>query len=152
VADHRSLPAGRKRETARRQLAEVLRALPNLAKLVARLAVHPAVPAREKAILAATVAYLALPIDLIPDFIPVLGEADDVFLVAVVLQRVINCAGEAVVAQAWDGDQELLILIRKALDAATVFLPRRIRDQLVARASAPEPVALEARDAERGAR
>jgi len=131
-----------RRERARRQLLQAVRLLPNLAKLIGRLAVHPGVPAREKAILAATIAYLATPLDIIPDFIPVLGEVDDIFLVAVALQRLINVAGEELVLRNWDGDPALLAVIRKTLQAATVILPRRVRDKLVGR--------VEGRDTGRG--
>jgi len=122
-----------KRERAARQLKEVLLLLPNLAKLVGRLAVHPQVPAREKAILAATIAYLATPIDLIPDFIPVLGEVDDVFLVALVLQRLINVAGKELVLENWDGDPKLLSIIQQIVEVSTFFLPKRLREKLVGR-------------------
>jgi uncharacterized membrane protein YkvA (DUF1232 family) len=124
-----------RRERARQQLAQALLALPNLAKLIARLAVHPKVPAREKAILAATIAYLASPLDLIPDFIPFIGEVDDIFLVALVLQRLINVAGQDLVLENWDGDPAVLSSIRQILEAATVFLPKRVRDILTARAA-----------------
>jgi uncharacterized membrane protein YkvA (DUF1232 family) len=124
-----------RRERARQQLAQALLALPNLAKLIGRLAVSPKVPAREKAILAATIAYLASPLDLIPDVIPIIGEVDDIFLVALVLQRFINVAGEELVLENWDGDPEVLSLIREVLQSATMVLPKRVRDILTARAA-----------------
>lgn len=124
-----------KRQKAKRQLLEALTLLPNLAKLIARLAVSPEVPAREKAILAATLAYLAMPVDLIPDFIPVVGEIDDIYLVALVLQRLINVAGEEVVLKNWDGDPAVLSTVRQVLEAATKFLPTKVRDALVGRVS-----------------
>ena len=122
-----------KRDKAKRQLLEALTLLPNFAKLVARLTVSPEVPAREKAILAATIAYLAMPVDLIPDFIPVVGEIDDIYLVALVLQRLINVAGEDVVLKNWDGDPAVLSIIRQVLEAATKFLPKQVRQALVGR-------------------
>jgi len=139
VPSHPSLDRKRtsreRRKRAKQQLAQALLALPNLAKLIARLAVHPKVPAREKAILAATVAYLASPLDLIPDFIPIIGEVDDIFLVALVLQRFINVAGEELVLENWDGDPALLSSIREVLESATLVLPKRVRDILTARAA-----------------
>jgi uncharacterized membrane protein YkvA (DUF1232 family) len=127
-------PAERRRK-AKRQLLEAVTLLPNLAKLIARLAVSPEVPAREKAILAATVAYLAMPVDLVPDFIPIVGEIDDIYLVALVLQRLINVAGEEVVLKNWDGDPAVLTTLRRTLEAATVFLPKKVREALVGRVS-----------------
>jgi len=128
--------ARERRKQAVAQVKQALLALPNLAKLLARLAVHPNVPAREKVILAATIAYLAMPLDLIPDAIPILGEVDDLFLVALVLQRLINAAGEQVVLENWDGDPAVLDLIRKTFDATTVLLPKRVRDILVGKVKA----------------
>jgi uncharacterized membrane protein YkvA (DUF1232 family) len=129
-------PPRARRKWALAQVKQALLALPNLAKLLARLAAHPQVPVREKVILAATVAYLAIPLDIIPDAIPILGEVDDLFLVALVLQRLISTAGEQVVLDNWDGDPAVLDLIRKTLDATTILLPKRIRDLLVGRVNA----------------
>ena len=128
-----------RRKRAKQQLAQALLALPNLAKLIARLAVNPKVPAREKAILVATVAYLASPLDLIPDIIPIIGEVDDIFLVALVLQRFINVAGEELVIENWDGDPAVLSSIREVLESATLVLPKRVRDLLTARAAGGAP-------------
>jgi uncharacterized membrane protein YkvA (DUF1232 family) len=125
--------ARERRERAKHYLIEGVRLLPNLAKLIGRLVVHPQVPAREKAMLAATIAYLASPIDIIPDFIPGLGEVDDIFIVALVLQRLVNAAGEELVLQNWDGDPKLLSIIRQILEASTYFLPKRVREKLVGR-------------------
>ncbi|UCH34441.1 MAG: DUF1232 domain-containing protein [Armatimonadota bacterium] len=124
------------RARAKRQLRELLLMLPNLAKLLGRLAVHPDVPAQEKALLAATIAYLAMPIDIIPDFVPGLGQVDDIFLVAVVLQRLINSAGEDLVLQNWDGDPKLLSIIQQILEVSTYFLPKPMREKLVGHVSA----------------
>lgn len=58
-------------------------------------------------------AYLAMPIDLIPDFIPVLGYADDAILVAFVLRSVIRRAGPEAVARHWPGSEEGLRAVRR---------------------------------------
>lgn len=58
-------------------------------------------------------AYLAMPIDLVPDFIPVLGYADDAILVAVVLRSVIRRAGPDAVARHWPGDEKGLEAVRR---------------------------------------
>jgi uncharacterized membrane protein YkvA (DUF1232 family) len=59
--------------------------------------------------------YLALPIDLIPDFIPVIGYADDAILVAVVLRSVVHHAGEGAIRRNWTGaEEDLVILLRLA--------------------------------------
>ena len=136
--EERTHSPAERRERLKHQLGQMLRALPNLAKLLGRLAVHPDVPAREKAILAATIAYLAMPLDLIPDFIPVLGQVDDLFLVAIVLQRLINSAGEKLVLDNWDGDPKVLSVIQQALEVSTFFLPKRVREALVGRVGGSE--------------
>jgi uncharacterized membrane protein YkvA (DUF1232 family) len=51
------------------------------------------------------VPYLASPIDLIPDFIPVLGQADDALLVALALRRVVRLAGDGVIEELWPGSE-----------------------------------------------
>ena len=57
--------------------------------------------------------YLALPFDLVPDFIPVLGYADDAILVSWVLRSVIRAAGPEVVAEHWPGTPEGLAVVRR---------------------------------------
>ena len=61
------------------------------------------VPRRAKAAVALLVPYLALPFDLVPDFIPVVGLLDDAFLAALVLRYAVRTAGPEVVAELWPG-------------------------------------------------
>jgi uncharacterized membrane protein YkvA (DUF1232 family) len=61
------------------------------------------VPLRAKAPILLLVPYLGSPIDLIPDFIPVLGQLDDAILVAIVLAYVVRVAGRDVVTEVWPG-------------------------------------------------
>jgi uncharacterized membrane protein YkvA (DUF1232 family) len=75
------------------------RALPDLAQLAGRLLRDPRVPRRSKLALGALALYLASPIDLVPDFIPVAGQLDDVLLAAVVLRGIVRSAGAEVVAE-----------------------------------------------------
>ena len=65
------------------------------------------VPTRHKLLLALTIPYLASPIDLIPDFVPVLGQLDDVVLVAFVLRRVVR-ANPELVREHWPGPRDSL--------------------------------------------
>jgi uncharacterized membrane protein YkvA (DUF1232 family) len=84
-------------------LTEILRILPDLLRLVARLARDKALPRGVRVRLWLLLAYLASPIDLIPDFIPVLGYADDAIIVAAVLRSVIRRAGPDALARHWPG-------------------------------------------------
>src|SRR3954465_8537462 len=77
--------------------------IPDCIVLVTRLARHPRVPRRRKLLLIGVVGYLAMPFDLVPDFIPVAGQLDDAILVALVLAYVVRRAGRGVVEELWPG-------------------------------------------------
>ena len=63
--------------------------------------------------LALLLVYLALPFDLIPDFIPVLGYADDAIIVAITLRSVTRRAGPAALSKHWPGTPEGLVAVRR---------------------------------------
>ena len=69
-------------------LAEAVRLLPDLLRLLRRLAADSKLPRGVRARIVLLMVYLALPIDLIPDFLPVVGYADDAIIVAFVLRSV----------------------------------------------------------------
>ena len=73
-------PEGHRWPDTRSRVKEAALALPNLVKLLGRLVRDPRVPTRSKALAGAALAYVASPIDLLPDLIPVLGRSDDVFV------------------------------------------------------------------------
>jgi uncharacterized membrane protein YkvA (DUF1232 family) len=85
--------------------------IPNCVVLVSRLMRDRRVPRRRKLLLAGLVGYLALPFDLVPDFIPVAGQLDDVLVVAFVLRRVLRSGGEALVREHWPGPERSLQLV-----------------------------------------
>ncbi len=94
-------------------LREALRVLPDVLRLVRRLAADKSLPRGMRARLALLLAYLALPIDLIPDFIPVLGYADDAIIVTAVLRGVVRHAGLDAVRAHWPGtDDGFTALVR----------------------------------------
>jgi uncharacterized membrane protein YkvA (DUF1232 family) len=84
-------------------LTEALRLLPDLLRLLRRLATDPTVPRGVRARLWLLLVYLAIPIDVVPDFIPVLGYADDAIVVAWVLRSVVRRAGPEPVRRHWPG-------------------------------------------------
>jgi uncharacterized membrane protein YkvA (DUF1232 family) len=104
--------------------------LPQLAGLIARLAADPGVPGRVKAILAVTAVFLASPIDLIPDFIPVLGYLDDVVLVAVVLDGLLNHVSRDLLLRHWPGDAASLERTAAAAARVAGWVPRRFKTRV----------------------
>jgi uncharacterized membrane protein YkvA (DUF1232 family) len=87
-------------------LTEALRLLPDVLRLIRRLAADPDLPRGVRIRLGALLVYLALPIDLIPDFIPVLGYADDAIIVTAVLRSVVRRAGIGAVRAHWPGTDD----------------------------------------------
>lgn len=106
--------------------------LPNFLRLLYGLITDNRVAAVDKLVVAGAIAYILLPVDVIPDFIPFLGEVDDVFLLILALQRLIANAGRAVVQKYWAGDPAELssLNLEKILAACAFFLPRRMRRRL----------------------
>ena len=84
-------------------LRETLRLLPDLLRLLRRLAADADVPRAVRLRLWLLLGYLAIPIDLVPDFVPVLGYADDAIIVAVVLRSVVRRADAPVIHRHWPG-------------------------------------------------
>ena len=97
--------AGRREEA--RALAGFV---PDCVVLFTRLCRDPRLPRRHKILVAALIPYLALPFDLIPDFIPVAGALDDAVLVAFVLRRIVR-ANPSLVRELWPGPPASLGLI-----------------------------------------
>jgi uncharacterized membrane protein YkvA (DUF1232 family) len=87
-------------------LAEALRLLPDVLRLIRRLAADPDLPRAVRFRLGALLVYLASPVDLIPDFIPVLGYADDAIIVTAVLRSVVRRAGADAVRAHWPGTDD----------------------------------------------
>jgi len=85
--------------------------IPDCIVLVTRLARDPRVPRRRKLLLLALVGYLALPFDLVPDFIPVAGQLDDAIIVAFVLRSFVRTSGVGLIGELWPGPQQSLDLI-----------------------------------------
>jgi uncharacterized membrane protein YkvA (DUF1232 family) len=79
------------------------RFIPDCIVLFRRLLSDPRVPRGRKLLLLALVAYLSMPFDLIPDFIPVAGQLDDAILVALVLRSVLRGAGPDLIREHWPG-------------------------------------------------
>jgi uncharacterized membrane protein YkvA (DUF1232 family) len=85
--------------------------IPDCIVLVTRLARDPRVPRRRKLLLLGLIGYLALPFDLVPDFIPVAGQLDDAVIVALVLRSFVRSGSGALVRELWPGPEHSLGLI-----------------------------------------
>jgi len=95
------------------RLRDGVRLLPDVLRLVRRLAGDDSLPRGIRWRLGLLLIYLALPIDLVPDFIPVAGYADDVLLVAWVLRSVVRAAGPEALERHWPGSTEGLDVVRR---------------------------------------
>jgi uncharacterized membrane protein YkvA (DUF1232 family) len=120
------------RTGAKRTVMSYVRQLPQYLRLLGGLIADPRVAMIDKLLVAGAMAYIVMPIDLIPDFIPFFGEIDDVYLLVIALQRLVSNAGRAVLISHWTGAPSDLadLNLRGALAAAAFFLPKRIRRRL----------------------
>jgi len=82
---------------------DVARFIPDCVVLFKRLLGDPRVPRRAKVAVALLIPYLALPFDLVPDFIPVVGQLDDAILVAATIAYVVRRTGREVIEELWPG-------------------------------------------------
>jgi uncharacterized membrane protein YkvA (DUF1232 family) len=125
--------AARPRRGAKRTVLGTIRQLPNYLKLLFGLMRDSRVSTVDKLLVAGAIAYVLTPIDLIPDFIPFLGEVDDVFLLLTSLQRLIANAGREVLLEHWNGNPDELadLSIKRAAGAAAFFLPIGIKGKLL---------------------
>ncbi len=96
------------------RLRELLRLLPDVLRLVHRLAGDGTLPRGVRVRLWLLLGYLAMPVDLVPDFVPVLGHADDAVVVALVLRSVVRHAGAAAIDRHWPGTPDGLAALRRA--------------------------------------
>lgn len=95
------------------RLAEALRLLPQVVGLLRRLAGDRTLPAGVRVRLVLLLVYLAVPFDLVPDVIPVLGQADDAVVVVLVLRSVVRVAGPQALERHWRGSPEGLAAVRR---------------------------------------
>ena len=120
------------RHAARRTLVGTIREIPSYLRLLGGLLTDGRVSRVDKLLVVGAIAYIITPIDLIPDFIPFLGQVDDVYLLVLSLTRLISHAGLPVLSAHWAGDISDITpgRLRSVLLAASLFLPRGIRRRL----------------------
>jgi uncharacterized membrane protein YkvA (DUF1232 family) len=109
-----------------------MKELPNFLRLIGGLLTDVRVSTTDKLLVAGAIGYVLLPIDFVPDFVPFIGEIDDIFLLVLALQRLIANADRSVVLEHWMGDPKQLrsLDLERVLVAAAFFLPRRLRRRL----------------------
>lgn len=119
-------PLPRSFQEERKLGRELVQLLPNFAKLAKRLLTDRRVPVRRKLLLGALVAYLVSPVDVIPDFIPGLGQMDDVLVAVLVLHALLTSVDEDVLLEHWDGRPDVILLVRRAVGLFARRFPVRL--------------------------
>jgi uncharacterized membrane protein YkvA (DUF1232 family) len=94
-------------------LGEAVRILPDLLRLIGRLARDRDLPRGARVRLWLLLGYLASPIDLVPDFVPVIGYADDAIVVAATLRSVVRRSGDDALVRHWPGTPDGLAVVRR---------------------------------------
>ncbi|MFO7660357.1 MAG: YkvA family protein [Candidatus Cloacimonadaceae bacterium] len=107
-------------------LSEYLFLLPDLFILLSRLAIDDRVPTRKKLFAGAIIAYVIMPLDIIPDFIPFIGQIDDLVLSVLGLNMILNEIDKQVLIDNWSGQGNVLELLKKITAKAEQFLDRNI--------------------------
>lgn len=120
------------RTGAKRTVLGTMQLLPSYVRLLVGLVSDKRIAIVDKLLVVGAIAYILSPLDFIPDFVPFLGQVDDVYLLMMAVQRLLSNAGKKVLADHWTGPMAELSLVnvRNVLSAAAFFLPRAIRRRL----------------------
>lgn len=108
-------------------IQKAISAVPLLIRLGYRLMKDPRVPLKHKAFLGAALAYVVAPVDVVPDFIPFLGQADDVLVLAFALNAMFDAAGETIVQEHWGGSGDVLEIVAGAVQWGASLVPWPVR-------------------------
>jgi uncharacterized membrane protein YkvA (DUF1232 family) len=111
-------------------MLELLLFIPNLVALLIGLLRDERVSQADKAILAGVIMYVIIPLDIIPDFIPFIGQVDDAYLLAISILRLLNRADRRVVMDHWRGERNIKELVESIASMAEFFLPKPIKNVL----------------------
>ena len=118
------------RRTMKQNMRELLLFIPNLVSLLIGLLRDERVSQSDKAILAGIVMYVIVPLDIIPDFIPFIGQVDDSYLLAISIVRLFNRADRRIVMEHWKGQRDIKELVDSIVRIAEFFLPNPIKNVL----------------------
>jgi uncharacterized membrane protein YkvA (DUF1232 family) len=105
----------------------LLRALPAIIRTISGLAVDPVLPKTAKIALAAAVLYLVSPVDVVPDFIPLLGYLDDLFIASIIVDGMLNFMDRGLVLKYWPASPELLERIARSARVLAAWVPVRLK-------------------------
>jgi len=111
-------------------LSEYLFMLPDFFVLLTRLAIDDRVPTRKKIFAGAVIAYMIMPIDIIPDFIPFIGHLDDLVLAVFGLNMVLNEIDKQVLVDNWSGEGNILDLLQTISAKAEKFMDKNILQRI----------------------
>lgn len=98
----------------------------NVGRLAVGLARDPRVPVRNKMIFAGISAYLFMPVELIPDWLPGIGKLDDLIMLCLAVDAMLNHVPQEVLDEYWEGDPVLLEMVRSVVATATEFVPDEV--------------------------
>jgi uncharacterized membrane protein YkvA (DUF1232 family) len=124
---HGSGDEPRETRTWRELVVETALLIPNFVMLIYRLMRDPRVPVRGKLVVGAMLGYLVSPLDVIPDFIPVVGQIDDVLLIAFAIRHLIEGAGREVVLEYWGGQEDAFELLEAVIEWGADLVPAPVR-------------------------
>lgn len=113
------------------RLRELLVDFPSLVKLLYRLIKDSRVSKLDKALLAAVVVYVLNPMDLSPDVIPLIGQIDDAYLLALALLRLLARTDPEVLDEHWSGKHNIVTLLNEIVALSSAYLPKGIRTILL---------------------
>ena len=94
------------------------------------MALDKRVPVKQKMIMGGVVAYVMMPVDLIPDFIPVIGLVDDLVLVVMALNMILNEIDPKILSDNWSGEGEVLEHLKKITAVAEQFLDKHLLQKI----------------------
>ncbi|HHE39429.1 MAG TPA: DUF1232 domain-containing protein [Candidatus Cloacimonetes bacterium] len=108
------------------KFTEYLLTLPDFFILLCRLAIDERVTKTQKLLVGGIIGYVIMPIDIIPDFIPIIGYVDDLVLVVLGLNLILNELDQQIIFDNWSGEEDVLELLQKITAIAENFLDKNI--------------------------
>lgn len=123
----------KEKKSAKGRMSNFLMFLPNMVRLLGRLLKDSRVSLADKGLFAAAIFYVIMPLDLIPDVFPFIGQVDDIYMVALSLLRLINRTDANVIREHWMGGGDIVSLADTVAKLAPMLLPKRVTRVLTSR-------------------